>query len=279
MANLIGTSADQVPTNGDLGTAAFMNTEQLPVSIAQQTALDGKQTNFVTGTNYKVPLLHATTGKFSIRNYADNDDLFTVHSTDGVTILGSLSIDNFGADATQALSTTAGNYASVSFRTEGVDRWFFGKSNAAESGANAGSNFFIGAFSDAGAFLRTDLAINRASGEVDIPNLKVSGTTKTLNAPAAAAAFTVDLTKAVNHHLTNANTIITLPTVAVGKQFELHIAFGGAHTVTWAGGTADFGGTAYAPTSAAGKTDVLIGRANAAGTRWLIATHGKNYTT
>lgn len=43
MPNLIGTAANQVPTNGTLGTAAFINAEQLPISAPQQAALDGKQ--------------------------------------------------------------------------------------------------------------------------------------------------------------------------------------------------------------------------------------------
>lgn len=42
MPTLIGTNADQVPTNGLLGTAAFVDLEQLPVSTATQTALDLK---------------------------------------------------------------------------------------------------------------------------------------------------------------------------------------------------------------------------------------------
>ena len=42
MANMIGRGADQVPTNGMLGTAAFMSADRLPVSAPQQAALDAK---------------------------------------------------------------------------------------------------------------------------------------------------------------------------------------------------------------------------------------------
>lgn len=42
MPNLVGREPNQVPTNGMLGTAAFVNKEELPVSTAQQTALDAK---------------------------------------------------------------------------------------------------------------------------------------------------------------------------------------------------------------------------------------------
>lgn len=44
MANMIGRRADQVPVNGMLGTAAFVNVEQLPVSVPQQAAMDTKIT-------------------------------------------------------------------------------------------------------------------------------------------------------------------------------------------------------------------------------------------
>lgn len=42
MPNLIGTAPNQVPTNGTLGTAAFVDVGQLPVSAPQQAALDAK---------------------------------------------------------------------------------------------------------------------------------------------------------------------------------------------------------------------------------------------
>lgn len=258
------------------------------------TALAGKQANFVTGTNYKVPLLHATTGKFAVRNYADNDDLFTVHNTDGVTVLGSLSIDNFGADATQAINTTAGNYASVSFRTGGVDRWFFGKNNVAESGANAGSDFFLGSFSDGGVFLETVMSFNRATGVgnfSDIPTVasvplvtttaSQTLTNKTLTTPtlttptidgytegsatASGTVFSPDITSdTVFGYSTTGNATTTLPAPAAGKSFEIHITYGGAHTLSWSvsGGTALLwdNGTAPTPTSVNGKTDIFMFR-------------------
>ena len=42
MALLLGNSPNQVPTNGDLGTAAFINAENLPVSGPQAAALELK---------------------------------------------------------------------------------------------------------------------------------------------------------------------------------------------------------------------------------------------
>jgi hypothetical protein len=42
MAKLIGNKPNQIPSNGDLGTAAFIDVEQLPVSNPTQDALDLK---------------------------------------------------------------------------------------------------------------------------------------------------------------------------------------------------------------------------------------------
>jgi hypothetical protein len=50
MALLLGSAPNQVPTNGDLGTAAFIDAMQLPVSTAQRTAIDLK-------ANYENPTL------------------------------------------------------------------------------------------------------------------------------------------------------------------------------------------------------------------------------
>ncbi len=74
-------------------------------------------------------------------------------------------------------------YASGSTST----RWLFGKSNGSESGSNAGSDFFINRYSDAGAFLSQPFRIARSTGYVGIGGasastaLEVNGTTKTTN--------------------------------------------------------------------------------------------------
>lgn len=53
MANLIGGGADQVSTNGMLGTAAFVDVDQLPIPGSIMTALAAKQDTLVSGTNIK----------------------------------------------------------------------------------------------------------------------------------------------------------------------------------------------------------------------------------
>lgn len=106
-----------------------------------------------------------------------------------------------------------------------------------------------------------------------------NGYTEEVYAPAAGSAFTVSLANgSIQGFTTNANTTITLPTVVAGKSFQLQIAFGGAHTITFAGGTVKWTTT---PTfsGASGKTDVVNFTANAAGTAWFGSVFGLGYTT
>lgn len=82
---------------------------------------------------------------------------------------------------------------------------------------------------------------------------------ETAYVPAAGSAFTVSLANGTIQQLTtNANVTITLPTPAAGKAYTIQVAYGGTHTVTWAGGgTIKWsGGAAPTATSASGKFDV-----------------------
>ncbi|MBE9113412.1 hypothetical protein IQ273_28965 [Nodosilinea sp. LEGE 07298] len=47
-------------------------------------------------------------------------------------------------------------------------RWGFGKNSAAEAGSNAGSDFVLNSYSDAGTYLGTPLKVKRSSGLVDL---------------------------------------------------------------------------------------------------------------
>jgi len=78
-----------------------------------------------------------------------------------------------GAAAVQAISSgstagliadrPAGSVGSVRLRTSGTDRWSIEETATAESGANAGSNLALNAYSDAGALLGTALTAVRST--------------------------------------------------------------------------------------------------------------------
>lgn len=57
----------------------------------------------------------------------------------------------------------------VNFLSAGLVRWSIATDNSTESGSNAGSNFIVQRFTDAGALIGTALEINRATGAVNIP--------------------------------------------------------------------------------------------------------------
>lgn len=80
MSGLIGTGAEQVPVNAMLGTAAFMNTSELPVSTPGQTALDGKQIAFT-----KTVTAGGTTGARTINTTAGTVNLAAAASSLVVT--------------------------------------------------------------------------------------------------------------------------------------------------------------------------------------------------
>lgn len=98
-----------------------------------------------------------------------------------------------------ALSKAASGEANAIFgQTNGVLRWaVLPGSTAAESGANAGSSFDIGRYSDAGTFIDLPLSINRATGVVlfsQRPSLAGTGLGVNLSATTTMSLTAVDIT-------------------------------------------------------------------------------------
>lgn len=111
-----------------------------------------------------------------------------------------------------------------------------------------------------------------------LTNPTVTNYVESVYAPAAGAAFTVDLANGtVQKFTTNANTTITLPASVVGKSYLVMVAYGGVHTVTWAGGTAIkwSGGSAPTSTSVNGKYDIFAFTCD--GTNTYGRTGGSNF--
>jgi hypothetical protein len=86
-------------------------------------------------------------------------------------------------------SAAAGQYRFTRYLSNNSVRWDVGVNEVAESGSNAGADFFFNRFSDAGAFIDTPLSISRAtgnvtaSGNVGAPSFSGSGASLTsLNA-------------------------------------------------------------------------------------------------
>lgn len=72
------------------------------------------------------------------------------------------------------INGSAGNSRAIYYQTAGVDRWRTRASSTAETGSDAGSNFAIESYTDAGVFKATPFSIDRASGVTTITDLNVS---------------------------------------------------------------------------------------------------------
>jgi len=82
--------------------------------------------------------------------------------------LGILHLKETAATTRMVMDGDAGQSKIITFRTNGLQRFGFYLNNIAESGGNAGSNFAIRAYNDAGSLLSTPLYIHRNSGNIGV---------------------------------------------------------------------------------------------------------------
>lgn len=64
------------------------------------------------------------------------------------------------------VAKAAGNGRWVQFLTGALARWFIGANTTAEGGANAGSDYVVQRYNDAGTLLGTSLSVSRATGQI-----------------------------------------------------------------------------------------------------------------
>jgi hypothetical protein len=111
-----------------------------------------------------------------------------------------------------------------------------------------------------------------------LTNPTITNYTETLFSPAANSSFTVALTDGtVQKFTTNANTTVTLPSSVAGKSFVIIIAYGGSHSITWAGGSVIkwAGGVTPTATAVNGKFDIFTFFQD--GTNTYSSVLGQNY--
>jgi hypothetical protein len=126
----------------------------------------------------------STTLVGAIRTYQDGINLsnamsFIENGSVGIGTnapVGLLDLFKSAAATRLAIRGDAGQNRLISYRTGAVQRFGLYVNNTAESGSNAGSNFAIRAYNDAGTLLSTPFFINRATGNVGVNTL--TGTAK-----------------------------------------------------------------------------------------------------
>ena len=89
---------------------------------------------------------------------------------------GNLTLTASGQAAFQLNGGTS-QYKQLNFSTSSSSIWLVGADNSAESGSNAGSNFFFNSYTDAGTFLTTVLSITRSTGIVNLQTTPTIGGT------------------------------------------------------------------------------------------------------
>jgi hypothetical protein len=118
----------------------------------------------------------STTLVGAIRTYQDGVNLsnamsFIEDGSIGVGTnapIGILHLKRTAATTRMVMDGDAGQGKIITYRTAGLQRFGLYVNNTAESGSNAGSDFAIRAYSDAGTLLSTALFIKRSTGNVGI---------------------------------------------------------------------------------------------------------------
>jgi len=157
------------------------------VNISNTDAAGTSTVRFSNASGAAAALFENSTNQFTLQNNVNNGVL-RLQTTNGsgstataVTVTGD---QNVGIGTTapigllhlyKAAATTrmvmdgdAGQSKIITYRTAGLQRFGLYVNNTAESGANAGSDFAVRAYSDAGTLLSTPLFIKRSTQNVGI---------------------------------------------------------------------------------------------------------------
>lgn len=159
----------------------YQSTTTTPVSLFSDSAGSSSAANpIVADSAGRLALRYTTyTGALTLvlkdsggSTIWSQDDIYPVVHAGGLTFAGNVSVakasaqftvDASSGNATYILDREAGDLGLVSYRTGNVERWRAQANSTAESGANAGSDYSIQAYDDAGASLGVAFSITRAT--------------------------------------------------------------------------------------------------------------------
>jgi hypothetical protein len=119
------------------------------------------------------------------------------------------------------LDQSAGTISALAFMVGASLRWTFTRSGGTEPGANVGSDFYFGRYSDTGAYIDNPITINRASGNVVLTHELLTAT-PTATAAGVRMSHGIAPTTPVNGDIwtTTAGLFIRINGVTVGPLVD-----------------------------------------------------------
>jgi len=204
-------------TNG--GVYPYGGSGGLHLSSIGQQLINGQ---LITGADFSDASAAVATGNQTISGNLVVTGATTAQSMSATT----LAVGSNGASGPLVTINGAASQARLQgVKTAGVDRWQWGANATAEGGTNAGSDFVLNAYSDAGASMGAYITVQRSSGQITVNNLlgtffPQSYTYDTQSSGLTAAGTTTTdalvLTSTSNEVTTTAaGTGVRLPTLGV----------------------------------------------------------------
>jgi hypothetical protein len=153
--------------------------------------------------------------------------------TGTVTASGGLTASGTTANQFLVASANAGQIRALALQTGGVSRWLAYANTTAESGSNAGSNFQLAAYDDAGNAIDSPISISRVAGGTmtlsrpttfaGAVSLSTAGTTISIKSGTNAAAGTVTLSggaATITSTAIDVNTVIVMSIKTKSGSFD-----------------------------------------------------------
>ena len=157
------TAADSgTVTSTMIANSTIVNADISPSAAIARSKISGLPTS---STDNAVARFDGTGGAVQDSGVAIADNN-TVSGVNNLYFAGTLFGDGGAASSMLVANANAGVSTDVRLRSGGNERWIIQKTNEAESGSNAGSNFRLYRRADDGSGLSYPITINRATGKI-----------------------------------------------------------------------------------------------------------------
>ena len=146
-------------------TASVISGAAAAKTVLNSTGVFQSTVDFQNSGTTKWQIGKHTDDSFLLADTAAGTNVFTCATGATFNILRSVNVAPLGAANLYLNKSTSGSASTLGGQTGGVNRWLLNIGNAtAEGGSNAGSDFTIQSYTDAGASLDTPLTITRSTG-------------------------------------------------------------------------------------------------------------------